>query len=53
MAYYTSKYSGEEIDALLDKISATVTNLAASNDELTRTVQEQEARILKLEGGTT
>ncbi len=52
MAYYTSKYSGEEIDALLDKISSTVTNLAASNAKLTQTVQKQEERISKLEGGT-
>lgn len=51
MAYYTSKYSGEEIDALLDKISA-MAKIAESNAELVRLVQEQDARISKLEGDT-
>jgi hypothetical protein len=38
--YYTSKYSGEEIDALLDQIAA----LEASVEDLT-------ARVSALEGG--
>ena len=46
MSYYTSKYSGEDIDTLLDKI-------AASNVSLSEKVQQLETRIAALEGEAT
>lgn len=50
MAYYTSKYSGEEIDALLDKIAASAAALAASNTNLSDQVAQLSARVAALEG---
>jgi|GEM_PF-3585244 cell division septum initiation protein DivIVA len=53
MSYYTSKYSGEDIDTLLDKIAASNVSLAAANVSLSEKVQQLETRIAALEGEVT
>lgn len=53
MSYYTSKYSGEDIDALLDQIAASNVSLAAANTSLSEKVQQLENRIAALEGEVT
>lgn len=45
---YTSRYSGEEIDSAIDKVrDATV-----GNDALKALIDELEARVTALDGGT-
>ena len=53
MSYYTSKYSGEDIDTLRDKIAASNVSLAAANVSLSEKVQQLETRIAALEGEVT
>ena len=53
MSYYTSKYIGEDIDTLLDKIAASNVSLAAANVSLSEKVQQLETRIAALEGEVT
>ena len=53
MSYYTSKYSGEDIDTPLDKIAASNVSLAAANVSLSEKVQQLETRIAALEGEVT
>ena len=46
MSYYTSKYSGEEIDAAVDKVESAETG----NDTLKVLIDALTARVAALEG---
>ena len=47
--YYTSKYSGEEIDAAVDKVN----DQQVGNDALKALIDALTARVSELEGGTS
>lgn len=49
--YYTSVYSGEEIDAAVGKVQELTADMTIQ--ELLQTLSDLDARVSALEGGTT